>query len=137
MGTKQAETIELTKTYPCPRRCRGQLVPITLTEAMGCNCCQQIFVVTQSGAALERVVQYPYPQAWKWDGRRWFLVQQGWRNWFLPLALAAIGVMLILLVLGKSVLPSMVLPIVMLALVVAIVPGVLMVLSHRSSSPLE
>ena len=55
MQPQKAQKIELTTEYPCPCRRRGRLLPITLTEAFGCNRCQQIFVVEDSGYALEQL----------------------------------------------------------------------------------
>jgi len=54
------------------------LQPIALTEALGCDRCQQIFVVEDSGRALEQLsTHYPYKRVWRWTGRRWTMTRSG------------------------------------------------------------
>jgi len=66
------QKIDLNSEYPCPCRRRGRLVPIALTEALGCNRCQQIFVVGENGYAIEDVsAAYPYKQTLHWTGHQW------------------------------------------------------------------
>jgi hypothetical protein len=63
-------------TYPCPCRKRGQLCPIILTEAFGCDQCHQIFVVRGDGYVLEQLSSiYPYQQLWYWTGQDWSLIR--------------------------------------------------------------
>ena len=47
--------IDLNNDYPCPCRRPGLLKPILLTEALGCNRCQQIFVVKEKGKIIEQL----------------------------------------------------------------------------------
>lgn len=69
--------IDLETTYPCPCRKRGQLSPIVLTDAFGCNQCHQIFVVRADGYVLEQLSSiYPYQQLWYWTGKDWILVRR-------------------------------------------------------------
>jgi amino acid transporter len=64
--------IDLSSEYPCPCRRRGRLLPIVLTEAFGCDRCQQIFVVDQKNQIIEQLSStYPYKPAWHWTGYRW------------------------------------------------------------------
>ncbi|MEB3251558.1 MAG: hypothetical protein VKO01_05410 [Cyanobacteriota bacterium] len=73
MSSSKSHTIDQGADYPCPcRRRSGQLKPIALTEAFGCNLCQQIFVINEDGCTLEPVsTYYPYRRAWRWTGSDW------------------------------------------------------------------
>ncbi|MEO1131211.1 MAG: hypothetical protein AAFX40_00735 [Cyanobacteria bacterium J06639_1] len=65
--------IDLRQVYPCPC-CRqsGQLRSIILTDAMGCDRCQQIFQLNPEGDAIEQMAgTYPYRRTWYWQGQRW------------------------------------------------------------------
>lgn len=91
MQPQKAQKIELETEYPCPCRRRGQLIPIALTEALGCNRCQRIFVVEDSGYAIEELsTTYPYKRAWRWTGHQWNIAHSGLRESYLPLALAIV-----------------------------------------------
>lgn len=58
--------------YPCPSCQRGRLFAITLTEAFGCEDCQRIFVLNDSGYSLERLATtYPQTKQWSWTGKQW------------------------------------------------------------------
>jgi hypothetical protein len=88
--------IDLNTEYPCPCRRHGRLLPITLTEAFGCDRCQQIFVLENDGKTIEQLSSsYPYKRAWRWTGYRWMAVHSGLGENYLPMAL---GLILILLV---------------------------------------
>ncbi len=72
MPPPKVHKIDLSKTYPCPCRRQGELTPIALTEAMGCQRCQQIFVVKQDGYTIEQLsTTYPYKKSWYWTGYQW------------------------------------------------------------------
>lgn len=89
--------IDLNEEYPCPCRRKGRLLPIILTEAMGCDRCQQIFVVTDTGKEIEQLSSvYPYKRRWRWNGKSW--VSQGmWGlETSLPLLIWSILVLLII-----------------------------------------
>lgn len=58
MQSQKPEKLDFNSEYPCPCRRRGRLVPITLTEAFGCDRCQQIFVVEDNGFVLEQLFYY-------------------------------------------------------------------------------
>jgi len=75
---KARKKIDLSTDYPCPCRRQGQLIPIALTEAFGCQRCQQIFVVKQDGHMIEQLASsYPYKRAWYWTGHHWSSSHQG------------------------------------------------------------
>ncbi len=95
MQSPKAHKIELNSDYPCPCRRHGRLTPITLTEAFGCNRCQQIFVVEEGGYVIEQLsTTYPYKRSWRWTGHQWNVVHPGLGDSYLPLAL---GILLVLL----------------------------------------
>ncbi|KGF71935.1 hypothetical protein DO97_14400 [Neosynechococcus sphagnicola sy1] len=91
MQTQKPQKIDLTAEYPCPCGRRGQIAPITLTEAFGCNRCQQIFVVEESGYVLEQLsTNYPYKKIWHWTGCHWQRAHTGLREHYLPVVLAIV-----------------------------------------------
>lgn len=95
--SQKPEKIDLNIDYICPCRRRGRLVPITLTEAFGCDRCQQIFVVEDNGYALEQLsTAYPYKRAWRWTGNSWNLIQPRLAESYLPIALGIIFVLVII-----------------------------------------
>jgi nitric oxide reductase large subunit len=96
---QKAHKIDLNNSYPCPCRRRGHLVPIALTEAFGCDRCQQIFVVQESGYAIEQLsTNYPYKRAWRWTGHQWNMAHASLGRGYLPLTLVIIfGVVFLLL----------------------------------------
>ncbi len=68
----QSCPVDLTQDYPCPCRRRGRLIPIVLTDAFGCDRCQQIFVVHEDRQEIEQLASvYPYKRLWRWTGSRW------------------------------------------------------------------
>ncbi len=81
--------------YPCPCRRKGRLLPITLTEAFGCDHCQQIFAIDEKRQEIELLSSaYPYKRIWRWTGHRWRALQQG-NNASFPTFLALILMILI------------------------------------------
>jgi hypothetical protein len=53
------------------------LLPIALTEALGCDRCQRIFVVDEKGQTIEELsTTYPYKRAWRWTGYRWITARK-------------------------------------------------------------
>lgn len=88
-------------SYPCPCRRQGELLPIALTEALGCKRCQQIFVVKQDGYAIEKLsANYPYRQIWFWTGQQWQVARRGVSEhyWYLTLGVSLFLVILLLLI---------------------------------------
>ena len=76
--------------YPCPCRRKGRLLPIILTEAFGCDRCQQIFAIDEKRQEIELLSSaYPYKRIWRWTGHRWRSLQQG-NNTSFPTFLALI-----------------------------------------------
>ncbi|MDY7015366.1 MAG: hypothetical protein SVX43_17570 [Cyanobacteriota bacterium] len=133
MPPPKAQKIELNKDYPCPCRRRGTLQPIALTEALGCNRCQQIFVVEENGQAIEQLsTTYPYKRSWRWTGSRWVPVNSSLKSSSLPIAIAVVSLMLLVglpLVLRS---PSSH-PIfwIVMAVLLAILPALMLWLSYR------
>lgn len=77
MRSYRSQKISLKNDYPCPCRRRGCLKPIILTEALGCDRCQQIFVVKEDGCVIEQLSSIYHKQAWRWTGNRWANVYPG------------------------------------------------------------
>ncbi|MCS7030980.1 MAG: hypothetical protein NZL92_05570 [Gloeomargarita sp. SKYG116] len=80
MGKWSAQKIDLERVYPCPC-CRraGRLRRITLTDAFGCERCQQIFVLKEGDQVLEQLGStYPAQRAWYWDGQSWQRLYHVW-----------------------------------------------------------
>jgi asparagine N-glycosylation enzyme membrane subunit Stt3 len=47
-------------------------MPITLTEAFGCQRCQKIFVLKPDKSTIEELsTSHPYKRTWYWSGHQW------------------------------------------------------------------
>ena len=91
MRHQKYQKIDLDKDYPCPCRRRGRLQPIVLTEALGCDRCQQIFVVQDNGHVIEQLSStYPYKKAWRWTGNRWISAAENFGDNYVPVMLVLI-----------------------------------------------
>lgn len=134
MQSHKAQKIDLNVDYPCPCRRRGRLVPITLTEAFGCDRCQQLFVVEENGYVLEQLsTSYPYKRAWRWVGSRWTVAQPRFGQSYLPVAL---GVILVLLIVWlplalRSPNGTNILVWAMVAVLLALLPALMVWLTYR------
>jgi hypothetical protein len=132
--SQKPEKIDLNTDYTCPCRRRGRLIPITLTEAFGCDRCQQIFVVEDNGYVLEQLsTTYPYKRAWRWTGKSWNLIQPKLAESYLPIALGIIFVLVIIwlplalrLANGSSVIAWAI-----VAVLLAILPAIMVWLTYR------
>lgn len=80
MRPSKAHQIDLTSEYPCPCRRNGTLKPIVLTEALGCDRCQQIFVVIKDGQIIEQLSSIYQKKSWRWTGHRWQNVYARWKQ---------------------------------------------------------
>lgn len=81
MRLRKNYKIDLNCEYPCPCRRKGRLKPIILTEAMGCDKCQQIFVLAENQEYIEQLnPSYPYKKRWRWLGKRWIGAQKPWQE---------------------------------------------------------
>ena len=100
MHTQKLQKIDLNGDYPCPCRRRGRLTPIALTEAFGCNRCQQIFVLQEGGYTIEQLsTNYPYKKMWRWTGHQWVVVNPSLSNGYIPFTIFVIfGLIFLLLV---------------------------------------
>jgi hypothetical protein len=133
VSSEKPQKIDLNEEYPCPCRRQGCLKPIILTEAFGCDRCQQIFVVEESGYVIEQLAtHYPYKQAWRWTGKQWLLAHTGLKAHYLPLALGMILVpLLIWLPLALHSPGPNILLWAMIALMLAILPAFMVWLAYR------
>lgn len=132
--SQKAQKIDLNADYPCPCRRRGRLIPITLTEAFGCDRCQQLFVVEDNGHVLEQLsTSYPYKKAWRWMGNRWIVAQPRFGQSYLPMALGIIIVLLIfwLPLALRSPHGANILGWAMVAVLLAVMPALMVWLTYR------
>jgi hypothetical protein len=88
----KTQKIDLSIEYPCPCRRKGNLKPIVLTEALGCDRCQQIFVVKKNGHEIEQLSAIYQKKSWQWTGNRWKNAYARWRqSYLLVIAFLALG----------------------------------------------
>lgn len=108
MRAYKSQKIDLNADYPCPCRRRGRIVPIALTEAFGCDRCQQIFVVRDDGYVLEQLSShYPYKRAWRWTGQQWRLDRSVLGTSYVPLLMVILfGLMVLILLLATLQTPA-------------------------------
>lgn len=132
---QKGKKIDLSSEYPCPCRRRGRIVPIILTEAFGCDRCQQLFVVEDKGYLLEQLsTTYPYKRSWRWVGGRWVVAQPRFGQTYLPIALGIILVLLIVwlpLALRSSNTSTNILLWAMVAVLLAVLPALMVWLTYR------
>ena len=134
MQSHKPQKIDQNVDYPCPCRRRGRLIPITLTEAFGCDRCQQLFVVEGNGYVLEQLTtSYPYKRAWRWIGNRWSVAQPRFAQSYLPVA---IGVILVLLIVWlplalRTPNGANILVWAMVAVLLAVLPALMVWLTYR------
>lgn len=104
MRPYKIQKIDLSSEYPCPCRRQGNLKPIMLTEALGCQRCQQIFVLKENGQVIEQLSSIYHKKAWRWTGNRWINAYSRWQKNSLSLVL--VGAVAIALI-GVIILPLM------------------------------
>lgn len=92
MHSHKTQKIDLSLEYPCPCRRKGNLKPIVLTEALGCDRCQQIFVVKKDGHEIEQLSAIYQNKSWQWTGNRWKNAYARWKQrYLLTIAFLALG----------------------------------------------
>ncbi len=107
MQTQKAQKIDLSLDYPCPCHRRGRLIPITLTEAFGCNQCQRFFVVQENGYVIEELpTTYSYKRTWRWTGHQWSAVSPSLGRGYMSFLIVGLGMIIVLLVATQSPLNS-------------------------------
>ena len=109
-------------------------MPITLTEAFGCDRCQQLFVVEENGYVLEQLsTSHPYKKAWRWMGNRWSTAQPRLEQSYLPVTLGIIIVLLIFYLPFALRLPSNanITAWIMVPLLVLVLPALMIWLTYR------
>ena len=132
MRPQKAQKIDLNTEYPCPCRRRGHLLPITLTEAFGCDRCQQIFVLQNNGQAIEQLSShYPYKRAWRWTGNRWRIVNSNWRESYLPVASVIVVLLIVWLPLTQIYISSKIILWATIILLLIIFPALMIWLAYR------
>lgn len=99
MQSYKSQKIDHNASYPCPCRRQGGMRPIALTEAFGCDQCQQIFVVRDDDYVLEQLsTHYPYKRAWRWNGQQWRPDRAAFSASYLPMLVVVLfGVVVLVL----------------------------------------
>jgi len=70
----QGQKIDLKLDYPCPCRRKARLIPIVLTEALGCDRCPNVFVVKEEGDQVEQIAGLLLSRrTWRWTGQQWVI----------------------------------------------------------------
>ena len=134
MRSPKREKIELNREYPCPCKRKGVLIPIVLTEALGCSRCQEIFVLTENGHIIEQLSStYPYKRSWYWNKKKWLNASFAKQQIYIRLL---IGVSLILLIIWLPLIfrfPTSVNIVfwVIIVLIVALLPAVMVWFSSQ------
>lgn len=98
MRSHKVQKIDLSSEYPCPCRRKGNLKPIVLTEALGCDRCQQIFVVKKDGQVIEQLSSLYQKKSWRWTGNRWKNVYARWTQSYFSMMLILLSSLTILMV---------------------------------------
>lgn len=98
MRPPKVHKIDLTSEYPCPCRRNGKLKPIILTEALGCDRCQQIFAVKKDGEVIEQLASIYQKKSWRWAGNRWQNTYTRWTQNYLSMLLLLLFAMSFVLV---------------------------------------
>jgi hypothetical protein len=87
------ERIDLQEQYPCPRCKRGNLQAILLTEAFGCDRCQQIFGLSEDNQTIEQLsTSYPYTKTWQWMAEGWHSKDRVLGEHYIPLVLGSLAI---------------------------------------------
>ena len=102
MRSSKGQKIDLTSEYPCPCRRKGNLKPIVLMDALGCDRCQQIFEVKKDERIIEQVTSIYQKKSWRWTGNRWKNAYVRWTQGYWS--------MILILMLGMSVFTIVILP---------------------------
>ncbi len=99
MRPYKTQKIDLNSEYPCPCRRKGNLKPIVLTEALGCDRCQQIFVVKKDGHVIEQLSSIYQKKSWQWTGNRWKNAYVRWKqSYLLIIAFSAISLAILTII---------------------------------------
>ncbi len=107
MQPQKAQTIDLQMTYPCPCGRQGRLSPIALTEAFGCDYCQQIFVAEQAGLRLAQLASHaPESPTWFWTGQQWCLDRKLFNRRYVVLGVTLLAFSLLLMLLAWNYSPG-------------------------------
>jgi len=90
---RRIRKIDLQKNYPCPSCRKGSLNLILLTEALGCDRCQKIFVVKENYQIIEQLSSFEQKKTWYWNGSSWSNLYTG----LTPNTLSALLITMVLL----------------------------------------
>ena len=123
------QKISFRNDYPCPCRKKGKLKPILLTEALGCERCQQIFVVQENGQTIEQLSSIYHKKSWRWTGCRWASAYDPWKKTYLLSAVSIVVFFTIAIVsILLSILQSLTAKSMIFWIIVLVAPAILMLL---------
>jgi hypothetical protein len=103
----KAQKIDPLQSYPCPcPKKYGKLIPITLTDALGCDRCSSIFTIEDDGFSLVQLGGIaPYRHAWQWVSSKWLAIHTANKKFSIEtsifLMLSFIGMFVVLLALNS------------------------------------
>lgn len=69
-STKSEKILNYYGTYPCPVCRHGEIEPLPLMEAMGCNFCRHIFTANEAQQTLS-MADSQLSLTWYWTGQAW------------------------------------------------------------------
>ncbi len=100
MRSHKIQKIDSSSEYPCPCRRKGNLKPIVLTEALGCDRCQQIFEIKKDGQVIEQLASMYQKKSWRWTGHRWKSAYDIWtQNYLAKILILSISTFIAVVVL--------------------------------------
>ncbi|MEM1366822.1 MAG: hypothetical protein AAGG02_02165 [Cyanobacteria bacterium P01_H01_bin.15] len=111
MTSQRRSHLNLNTEYPCPCCREGYLQTIVLTEALGCDHCQKIFVLQADEQSIEELATIRrIKRSWRWTGDRWRLLSSAnglrsseiWSNLSLILIYVAFWILILRSLVGVS-----------------------------------
>ena len=92
------QKIEPSAAYPCPCRRDARLIPIALTEALGCDKCSNVYVIINDGMNIEQVSGMPgVKRVLGWNGKIWQPIHRKYssKQWILVMSVIIVSGVLI------------------------------------------
>jgi len=102
--------LTLPSPIPCPHcGSQGELNPIILMEAIGCDRCQSLFTLSNPDLILEQIASpTPTPRRWRWTGQHWRRLPPPQQSpWILGAALVIVLTLLWMPVLLNGAVPGL------------------------------
>lgn len=128
------KTLSLPFPTPCPYcGSQGELIPITLMEAIGCDRCQSLFTFSPPDHTLEQVASpTPTPRRWRWTGQHWRRLPPHQQSpWFWGAVVLIVLTLLWMPILLNGSVPGLAPLWILVFLVVVVLPGVVVWVTYR------